>query len=47
MPRFHWWRTVFFLIPCIAVYTIVLGSLKESVQLPLSVEEDKDVQAAS
>ena len=22
---FHWWRTVFFLIPAIAVYTIVLG----------------------
>ena len=27
MPPFHWWRTVFFLIPCIAVYTIVLGTL--------------------
>ena len=27
--------------------TIVLGSLKESVQLPLSVEDDTDVQAAS
>ena len=24
---FHWWRTVFFLIPAIAVYTIVLGTL--------------------
>jgi 1-acyl-sn-glycerol-3-phosphate acyltransferase len=24
---FHWWRTVFFLIPCISVYTIVLGTL--------------------
>ena len=24
---FHWWRTVFFLIPAIAVYTIVLGIL--------------------
>jgi 1-acyl-sn-glycerol-3-phosphate acyltransferase len=23
---FHWWRTVFFLIPCIAVYTVVLGT---------------------
>ncbi|MGE3277977.1 MAG: lysophospholipid acyltransferase family protein [Vicinamibacterales bacterium] len=23
----HWWRTVFFLIPAIAVYTIVLGTL--------------------
>src|SRR6187402_2933624 len=27
MPPFHWWRTVFFLIPCIAIYTIVLGTL--------------------
>jgi 1-acyl-sn-glycerol-3-phosphate acyltransferase len=27
IPPFHWWRTVFFLIPAIAVYTIVLGSL--------------------
>jgi len=27
MPSFHWWRTVFFLIPAIAVYTIVLGTL--------------------
>lgn len=26
-PPFHWWRTVFFLIPAIGVYTIVLGSL--------------------
>ncbi|MEW5984398.1 MAG: lysophospholipid acyltransferase family protein [Acidobacteriota bacterium] len=26
-PSFHWWRTVFFLIPTIAVYTIVLGTL--------------------
>jgi 1-acyl-sn-glycerol-3-phosphate acyltransferase len=25
--RFHWWRTVFFLIPAISLYTIVLGSL--------------------
>jgi 1-acyl-sn-glycerol-3-phosphate acyltransferase len=25
LPPFHWWRTVFFLIPTIAVYTIVLG----------------------
>ena len=24
---FHWWRTVFFLIPCISVYTIGLGTL--------------------
>jgi len=27
IPPFHWWRTVFFLIPAISVYTIVLGSL--------------------
>ena len=26
-PPFHWWRTVFFLIPAIALYTIVLGTL--------------------
>ena len=25
LPPYHWWRTVFFLIPAIAVYTIVLG----------------------
>jgi len=24
---YHWWRTVFFLIPVISVYTIVLGTL--------------------
>jgi len=27
IPPFHWWRTVFFLIPAIAVYTIVLGTI--------------------
>ena len=27
VPPFHWWRTVFFLIPAIALYTIVLGTL--------------------
>jgi 1-acyl-sn-glycerol-3-phosphate acyltransferase len=27
IPSFHSWRTVFFLIPCISVYTIVLGTL--------------------
>jgi 1-acyl-sn-glycerol-3-phosphate acyltransferase len=27
VSRFHWWRTVFFLIPAIAVYTIVLGTM--------------------
>ena len=26
-PAFHWFRTVFFLIPCISVYTVVLGTL--------------------
>ena len=25
-PSFHWFRTVFFLIPCISVYSIVLGT---------------------
>jgi len=27
MRYYHWWRTVFFLIPAISVYTIVLGAL--------------------
>jgi 1-acyl-sn-glycerol-3-phosphate acyltransferase len=27
LPPFHWWRTVFFLIPAITLYTVVLGSL--------------------
>jgi 1-acyl-sn-glycerol-3-phosphate acyltransferase len=27
MPPFHWWRTVFYLIPAITLYTIVLGTL--------------------
>jgi 1-acyl-sn-glycerol-3-phosphate acyltransferase len=27
MRSYHWWRTVFFLIPAIAVYTIVLGTV--------------------
>jgi 1-acyl-sn-glycerol-3-phosphate acyltransferase len=26
IPPYHWWRTVFYLIPAIAVYTIVLGA---------------------
>ena len=26
MRHFHWWRTVFFLIPAITVYTIILGA---------------------
>lgn len=27
LAPFHWWRTVFYLIPAISVYTIVLGTL--------------------
>lgn len=27
LPPYHWWRTVFFLIPAITVYTIVLGAI--------------------
>ena len=27
IPPFHWWRTVFFLIPAIGVFTAVLGTL--------------------
>jgi 1-acyl-sn-glycerol-3-phosphate acyltransferase len=27
IPPFHWWRTVFFLIPAISVYTIALGTM--------------------
>jgi len=27
IPPFHWWRTVFYLIPAVTLYTIVLGSL--------------------
>ncbi|HYN08209.1 MAG TPA: lysophospholipid acyltransferase family protein [Vicinamibacterales bacterium] len=27
LPPFHWWRTVFLLIPAIACYTIALGAL--------------------
>jgi 1-acyl-sn-glycerol-3-phosphate acyltransferase len=27
IPPFHWWRTVFYLIPAIGVYTIVLGTV--------------------
>ena len=27
IPPFHWWRTVFFLIPAIGVYTVVLGTI--------------------
>ena len=27
LPPYHWWRTVFWLIPLIAVYTVVLGAV--------------------
>ncbi|MBI4885516.1 MAG: 1-acyl-sn-glycerol-3-phosphate acyltransferase [Acidobacteria bacterium] len=27
IPPYHWWRTVFFLIPAISVFTVVLGTL--------------------
>jgi 1-acyl-sn-glycerol-3-phosphate acyltransferase len=27
VPPYHWWRTVFFLIPAITLYTIVLGTV--------------------
>jgi 1-acyl-sn-glycerol-3-phosphate acyltransferase len=26
VPPYHWWRTVFFLIPAVSLYTIVLGT---------------------
>lgn len=26
LPPYHWWRTVFYLIPAISIYTIVLGT---------------------
>ena len=26
LPSFHWWRTVFYLIPLVTLYTIVLGT---------------------
>ncbi|MGE3512147.1 MAG: lysophospholipid acyltransferase family protein [Vicinamibacterales bacterium] len=26
IPPFHWWRTVFYLIPAISLYTVVLGA---------------------
>lgn len=26
IPPFHWWRTVFYLIPAISIYTVVLGA---------------------
>lgn len=27
IPPFHWWRTVFYLIPAISLYTIALGAM--------------------
>jgi 1-acyl-sn-glycerol-3-phosphate acyltransferase len=27
IPPFHWWRTVFYLIPAIALYTVALGTV--------------------
>jgi 1-acyl-sn-glycerol-3-phosphate acyltransferase len=27
LPAFHWWRTVFYLIPLVSLYTVVLGSI--------------------
>jgi 1-acyl-sn-glycerol-3-phosphate acyltransferase len=27
LPPYHWWRTLFFLIPAISLYTITLGTL--------------------
>jgi 1-acyl-sn-glycerol-3-phosphate acyltransferase len=27
IPPFHWWRTVFYLIPAVSLYTIVLGTI--------------------
>jgi 1-acyl-sn-glycerol-3-phosphate acyltransferase len=26
LPPFHWWRTVFYLIPAVTLYTVVLGT---------------------
>lgn len=26
IPPYHWWRTVFYLIPAISIYTVVLGT---------------------
>jgi len=33
LPPFHWWRTVFYLIPAIGLYTIVLGTLSIAASL--------------
>ena len=30
IPPYHWWRTVFLLVPAISLYTIVLGTLSLS-----------------
>lgn len=34
LPPFHWWRTVFFLIPAISIYTVVLGTISLLSLLP-------------
>ena len=33
IPPYHWWRTVFYLIPAIAIYTVVLGALSIALSL--------------
>jgi 1-acyl-sn-glycerol-3-phosphate acyltransferase len=33
VPPFHWWRTVFYLIPAVTLYTIVLGSISLAASL--------------
>jgi 1-acyl-sn-glycerol-3-phosphate acyltransferase len=33
VPPYHWWRTVFFLVPAISAYTIVLGTLSVAASL--------------
>jgi 1-acyl-sn-glycerol-3-phosphate acyltransferase len=27
LPDYHWWRTVFYLIPAVSLYTVVLGTI--------------------
>jgi 1-acyl-sn-glycerol-3-phosphate acyltransferase len=27
LPPFHWWRTIFFLIPCVSLFTVALGTV--------------------
>jgi 1-acyl-sn-glycerol-3-phosphate acyltransferase len=33
LPPYHWWRTVFFLIPAITIYTCVLGTISLAASL--------------